>query len=324
LRALEDVVDASMELTVIPSFTKLGYQIRSRLDKWPSLASLTLEGQVIAITGSTSGLGLAAARMCAQLGGHVVIMSRNPDKVARTCALLGAEADPSQFSGVVVDLAEPVEVRRAAEEVRSRHGRLDVLVHNAGALLAERQVNSAGIEVTVASQVLGPFLLTSLLLDLLGEGDGGRVITMASGGMYTATLDVGQLQMGTDDYRGAEQYARAKRAQVTLNELWAGHVDSCNVVFHAMHPGWVDTPGVEASLPRFSKVFGPLLRTADQGADTLVWLTAAAEPGSTTGEFWLDRRQRQLHRLARTRTSDTPEQRQRLWTWCEDNAELSV
>ena len=143
-----------------------------------------------------------------------------------------------------------------------------------------------------------------------------RVLTMSSGGMYATGLTVDHLEM-TDDYRGSEQYARAKRAQVTLNALWAERPDTRGVVFHAVHPGWADTPGVEASLPKFRRIVGPLLRTPEQGADTLVWLAADdGAPLATTGKFWLDRRTRPIHKLPTTRRTDTPERRAQLWAWC--------
>ena len=98
--------------------------------------------------------------------------------------------------------------------------------------------------------------------------------------------------------------------------MWAERAESPSVVFHAMHPGWADTPGVESSLPTFHKVVGPLLRTVEAGADTMVWLGADdTEPLSTSGGFWLDRRRRPIHRLAKTRRSDTPERRRELWDW---------
>jgi NAD(P)-dependent dehydrogenase (short-subunit alcohol dehydrogenase family) len=199
------------------------------------------------------------------------------------------------------------------------------------------------MESTVAAQVVGPFLLTALLLDRLGAARPGRVITMSSGGMYTASLEIERLQMGAD-YRGAEQYARAKRAQVALNGEWARRAalaqpavpppqpvsppqppvsppPPVHVVFHAVHPGWADTPGVEASLPRFRTVTGPLLRSPAQGADTMVWLAADdGEPLRQSGRFWLDRRVRPEHRLPTTRRSDTTERRARLWQWCVEAA----
>jgi NAD(P)-dependent dehydrogenase (short-subunit alcohol dehydrogenase family) len=147
---------------------------------------------------------------------------------------------------------------------------------------------------------------------------------MSSGGMYAAPLTVERLQMA-DDYRGAEQYARAKRAQVTLNEMWAERVPATTTVFHAMHPGWADTPGVRDSLPTFRRVVGPLLRSPEQGADTLVWLAADdSESLASTGRFWLDRRIRPIHKLPSTRRADTAERRQRLWDWCAETAGVGL
>jgi NAD(P)-dependent dehydrogenase (short-subunit alcohol dehydrogenase family) len=190
-----------------------------------------------------------------------------------------------------------------------------VLIHNAGALTPERHVAADGTEATIASQVVGPFLLTTLLLDRLAATPPSRVITMSSGGMYAAALTVSQLQMTAEGYKGSEQYARAKRAQVTLNEMWADRWPDSGIRFHSMHPGWADTPGVDASLPTFAKVMGPLLRTPDQGADTLVWLAADDEPLESNGLFWLDRRPRSIHKLPTTKRTDTPERRERLWEW---------
>jgi NAD(P)-dependent dehydrogenase (short-subunit alcohol dehydrogenase family) len=117
--------------------------------------------------------------------------------------------------------------------------------------------------MTVASQVLGPFLLTSLLLPLLEAGESrGRVIAVASGGMYPEKLDVDKLLARPDSYNGVRAYARAKRAQVELNVEWARRCGS-KAIFQAMHPGWVDTPGVVKSLPRFHSITKPVLRSAE-------------------------------------------------------------
>jgi NAD(P)-dependent dehydrogenase (short-subunit alcohol dehydrogenase family) len=216
-------------------------------------------------------------------------------------------------------------VRAAAEAILDRYERLDALVHNAGALTGERHVTPDGTEATVAAQVVGPFLLTSQLLDRLVETGSARVITVSSGGMYTAPVTVDHLQMDDEHYKGAQQYALAKRAQVTLNQLWGERFPDREVVFHAMHPGWADTPGVAASLPGFRKVMGPLLRDADQGADTFVWLAADdGAPLATTGAFWLDRRVRPVHRLRRTRRSDTSARRRQLWDWVATTSGAAV
>ncbi len=105
--------------------------------------------------------------------------------------------------------------------------------------------------------------------------------------------------------------------------MWAEVLRSHRIAVHAMHPGWADTPGVRRSLPTFRRVTGPLLRSAEQGADTLVWLAADdGVPVETTGRFWLDRRPRPIHRLGSTRRSDSPAERRRLWNWCAERSGL--
>ncbi len=186
-------------------------------------------------------------------------------------------------------------------------------------MTAERRETAAGIELTTAVHVVGPFLLTGLLLDRLAATPDARVLTMSSGGMYTAGLSIAGLQMTDDRYKGAEQYARAKRTQVILNEMWAERRP--DIRFHALHPGWADTPGVEESLPTFRRIVGPLLRTPEQGIDTLVWLAADdGPPLAHTGAFWHDRRIRPIHKLRSTKRSDTAARRDQLWEAVADLA----
>ena len=116
-------------------------------------------------------------------------------------------------------------------------------------------------------------------------------------------------------YAGATAYARAKRAQVALAEGWAKRLRDARIAVHAMHPGWADTPGLETGLPGFRTVLGPILRSPAQGADTIVWLAAADEPGRVTGRFWLDRAPRSTTKLVPS--GATPEERAKLWALCE-------
>jgi len=167
-------------------------------------------------------------------------------------------------------------------------------------------------------------LLTELLLPALRAGAPARVLWVSSGGMYSEPLAVGKLEMTARDYDGVKAYARAKRAQVTLTELYAERLHTDGVVVHAMHPGWADTPGVARSLPMFRRVVGPLLRTPADGADTLIWLAVNTdEVLAESGLFWHDRRPRPIHRFANTRRSDTPEERAKLLAWVREKAGLT-
>ncbi|MCY7297898.1 MAG: SDR family NAD(P)-dependent oxidoreductase [Ilumatobacteraceae bacterium] len=312
---LQRVVDSVLEAPVFTSFTRLGYDARSRLADWKPIGDYDGTGRVVLVTGATSGLGLVTAEQLAAAGATVVLLGRDEGKTNRVRDEIAMRTGSESISTVIADMGDLAAVRRTAGELNESLDRLDVLIHNAGALSATRQESPEGTELTVASQVVGPFLLTTLLLPLLVRSAPARVLTMSSGGMYASPLRVDELQMG-DNYKGSEQYARAKRAQVTLNEMWAQKHPARDVVFHAMHPGWADTPGVRDSLPTFRKIVGPLLRSPQQGADTMMWLALDdAEPLATTGKFWLDRHQRSIHKLPNTRSSDTPERRQQLWEW---------
>jgi NAD(P)-dependent dehydrogenase (short-subunit alcohol dehydrogenase family) len=319
---LADAVDTLIEAPIVSSFTRIGYDLRSRIDHWTPLTSYDLSGRTVLVTGATSGLGLASAETLGRCGAAVILLGRDAAKTERVREHLAAITGNRRFSTVVADMGDLAAVRRVAGELIAGYDRLDTVIHNAGTLSSQRTTSADGIETTVASQVVGPFLLTGLLLATLQASAPARVITMSSGGMYATGLTVNRLEMG-DDYKGAEQYARAKRAQVTLNEMWAALLDGRGVVFHAVHPGWADTPGVEAALPKFRRLVGPLLRSPAQGADTLCWLVADdGPPLQTTGKFWLDRRQRSIHKLPTTRRTDTAERRAELWSWCMERSSL--
>ncbi len=310
-------IDTGLEFGVVPSFTRIGHRAALQVVRLEADRVYDLTGKVVVITGATSGIGRNAADHLAAAGAELTIIGRNQERLDRTCAQVAEGSGNNAVHGIVADMGELDAVNAAADQLIERFDRIDALLHNAGALTADRRTNQAGVELTVASQVLGPFLLTARLLEPLRNARPGRVITMSSGGMYTAGLTVDDLEMTAATYRGAEQYARAKRAQIVLNEMWAARIDPAEIVFHSLHPGWVDTPGVDESLPTFSKVAGPLLRTPDQGADTMIWLAADdGEPLRSTGSFWLDRRRRNPHRTNATRRTDTATVRAELWDWC--------
>ena len=317
---IAEILDKVLEGPIVGSFSRVGSDVRSRAERWTSLDDYDLRDKVILLTGSTSGIGLAAAGQFAAMGATLIVNGRRPDKNERVVNELIASSQNPNVSQIAADMGDLEQVEHLAREVLEKFDRLDVLAHNAGALIAERKESPQGIEATVASQVVGPFLLTHLLLDRLEHAGDGRVLTMSSGGMYGAPLTISNLQMRSDDYNGTAQYARTKRAQVTLNEMWADHDPGSTVRFHALHPGWVDTPGVDDALPGFAKVMGPILRTPEQGADTLVWLAADDTPLRSNGKFWHDRRIRNIHKFPTTRNTDTASRRKQLWAWVSEAA----
>lgn len=320
----KSAIDRLLEASVIASFTRVGCAARARLFDWRPLTSYDLRGRTVVLTGATSGIGLAAARELAAMGATLVLVARDADKAERLASELDRIHAAGSVSVEVADLVDLEQVRSACERIAQRHARIDVLIHNAGALFNERREAADGTEASCQIMLVAPFLMTALLREPLRAASPGRVLTMSSGGMYTAPLTVAELEMPAADYSGVRQYARVKRAQVVLNEMWADRYPPAEIVFHALHPGWVDTPGISGALPGFSRLIGPLLRTPQQGADTLAWLAADPAAAHGSGRFWHDRVIRATHRLSSTRESDTAETRDALWQWCVARSGIDV
>lgn len=312
---VKDLADATIEAMVVPSFTRVGYDLRRRMFHWEAPEDLSMDGRVVAVTGATSGLGELTATTLALSGARVLLLARSADRAAATRERIDRATGDQRTAVYLADMSDLEAVRRVASEIRGAEPTLDVLINNAGGLIDERKTSADGYELTFATMVLGPYVLTAELVPLLSASRDARVITVTSGGMYAQPLHLDDLQMEREPYRGATAYARSKRAQVVLTRLWAIEHRDTTIVFHAMHPGWSETPGFESSLPRFRRLIGPLARTPEQGVDTIVWLATAPEASRSTGQLWLDRRPRAFDKLPGTRVSR--EQAQELWSACE-------
>jgi dehydrogenase/reductase SDR family member 12 len=320
-RGLDRLLDAS----IVGGFSRIGYDVRSRILPQFAAPLPAMTGKTVLLTGATSGIGLAAGIRLASLGARVCFLARNRDKARRAhhqiaVAAAAAGHDPDAVSYQLADLDDLASVRGFAGAFTSVNPRLDVLIHNAGAINERLRRAADGVELTAAAQLVAPFLLTNLLLGVLGAAAPARVITVSSGGMYAQRTDTGGLaNPASDSYRGVTAYAKVKRAQVALNTQWAARTPAGRTAFHVMHPGWVRTPGITGALPGFAVLMRPLLRTPGQGADTMVWLAGADPAGLGSGRFWHDRAARPLNR-ALGAPPDPPDAGQRLWGWVAEQA----
>ena len=184
-RTARQVADGLLEATVVASFTEIGPKVRSRLFGWQPPGRL--DGNVVVITGGTSGIGSALAEGAVQRGATVELIGRNADKgeqIASDLAALAVADDQPAPRFRRADVGDLDEVGALARSLMADHPRIDVLAHVAGAIIAERTETAQGIEATWASMVVGPFLLTELLHHPLSVAAPGRVIWMTSGGMY--------------------------------------------------------------------------------------------------------------------------------------------
>jgi dehydrogenase/reductase SDR family member 12 len=330
-RGLATAVDGVLELTVGGSFSRLGYVARRRVERWNDPGRL--EGKTMIVTGASSGIGQAVAVQLASLGAEVLLVGRDTERLRVAAAKAEASGGCGRVHTAAVDVVNADAVSTFVDRVVSTHDELHALIHNAGALFPDYDVSDDGTgscaERTLATHVLAPFRLSWLLAPLLLRAGRSVITTVTSGGMYTQRFDPDHIEIGPDEYRGTVAYARAKRAQVVLSHEWARRWASDGVASYAVHPGWVDTPGLAAGLPSFAKL-GPLLRTPTQGADTVTWL-AADEPRRTATTapmdgLWHDRHQRGEYYVPMTRRSSS----QRvddgcvLWNFCADRTGVGL
>ena len=308
---LASLVDDALELTVVGSFSRVGIMLRRKLFGWATPSDGTLAGRTALVTGPTSGLGRATVDALASFGARVILVGRSEERLAAVRDALVAAHGEDRFPIVVADMGSLASVRDAVRRVLETEPALDILVDNAGAIYPERLDGPDGIEASLAVLVVGPFVLLSGLLPLLERSADARVIAVTSGGMYTQTLDLDDLQLTTGTYSGPRAYARAKRAQVALVREWSRRLRGTGITINAMHPGWADTPGLAETLPGFYRAMHPVLRTPADGADTIVWLAADPAGAATSGALYLDRRPRPFDRIPGTRLSAVD--RRRLW-----------
>jgi dehydrogenase/reductase SDR family protein 12 len=277
-----------LDKSILPGavqFTRYGYLWSKK--HWKGVAS-DLSGKTVVVTGASSGLGRAATFELAERGATVIAVVRDETKASELVEAVNKHcANPPRIE--LCDLSSIRATQLLAQKLLDEGQRIDALINNAGALFNERQVTPENLEKSFALLLLSPFIFTETLLPLL-VGTKGRVVNVASGGMYTQAVHLNDLNYENERYDGAKAYARAKRGLVDMTRLWAEKYGDRGVFFHSMHPGWADTIGVVKSLPGFHKLMRPLLRSPEQGADTMVWLAVADEATQCNGEFWLDRR----------------------------------
>jgi NAD(P)-dependent dehydrogenase (short-subunit alcohol dehydrogenase family) len=293
--ALARAVDLLLEGSFVGSNASVGIRVRRSLEHWG--LPERLDGKVVLVTGGTSGIGLAAATAMARLGASVRMLGRDPAKAERARATVRSVSGNPDVEVDTADLADWAAVVAFAERFTAANPRLDVLVNNGGSLDPTYQRAPDGTEATLASHLVGAFVLTRALLASLEAAGPGRVITVTSSGMYLQRFELANLEMPEATFRFATAYARAKRAQVVLTAEWARTTDRALVTFHANHPGWVDTVGLQVGLPAFTRLTRPLLRRPEEGADTMVWLAGAPAGLIGSGRLWHDRRPRSANRF---------------------------
>lgn len=292
------LVDKVLDGSIVLSFDRSGFQ-RHAASFAKSDLDVDLSGRVCLITGANSGIGFETALALAARRATVWLLCRNRERGDNAAREIRRRTGSRRVHAAELDVSDLRAVRRFVRDLEPRV--VDVLVHNAGVLPDSRMESPAGHELTFATHVLGPDLLTRLLLPKLRLSGDARVVFVSSGGMYTQRLSVADVGWQQRPYDGVVAYAQTKRMQVVLAEQLAEEMRPHGISVNSMHPGWADTPAVRSSLPRFWRVMQRRLRTPAEGADTAIWLAASPAARGQTGRFWFDRSPRPTHLLPWTK-----------------------
>jgi NAD(P)-dependent dehydrogenase (short-subunit alcohol dehydrogenase family) len=241
------------------------------------------------VSGANSGVGFVAAERLAEAGAEIVMVCRDAQRGEQARARIAEHAAGPAPQLFIADLSSQEEIRDLARDIRFAHDQIDVLLNNAGGVFAKRELNPDGIEKTFATNHLGPFLLTNLLLDLVTAAPAGRVVTVATE-VYAKKLDFANLQ-GERSYQFFKAYQRSKLSNILFAFELARRLEGGPATSNAVSPGpsktgfGNDISGPLGLLLRLMKRL-PIFRSAEQGARTLTYAAAAPQLAGVSGRFF--------------------------------------
>ena len=282
-----------------------------------------LQNQLVLITGATSGIGKETATELAKQGAHVVLLARNAEKAAVTQREIQAAAGHNRVDVLLADLADLGQVRRAAADFNARYPRLDVLVNNAGLLFgAERALSPDGNEIGLATNHLGPFLLTALLLDKLKASPAARIVNVASVAHKFAKPDLADVQSARS-YNAMRVYGNTKLYNIMFTQelaRWLRAHGLSHISTNALHPGAVASNFGDNGGGWMTKVIQwsrPFMLSVAQGAETSIFLASAPEIQSVSGGYFAKKKPVPVRH-----SFNTPEHARQLWTLSEQLTEI--
>ena len=238
-----------------------------------------MQGKTVVISGATSGIGQVAAEKLAAIGARMVLVARDKPRGEAALARLRQAGPGAQHSIHYADLSRLSEVKRVAAEIAAAEPRIDVLINNAGALFASRQVTEDGLELTFALNHMSYFVLTHGLWERLRASAPARVINTASDAHKGEKLDFGDLQSAAG-YRGLHVYGRSKLCNILYTSELARRLAGSGVTANSLHPGFVDTRfgdesgGLLSFAVRIAKTFAI---SPEKGAETIVYLASSSD-----------------------------------------------
>ncbi|MGY2873506.1 retinol dehydrogenase 14 [Marmoricola sp. URHA0025 HA25] len=263
---------------------------------------MSAEQKTIVITGASDGIGLESASQLAEQGHHVVLVGRNPSKLAAAIKRIRHESPDVPVESFVSDFASQANVRELAGQLLATYPRIDVLVSNAGTVFDKRTLNDAGLESTFAVNHLAGFLLIELLLDRIVESAPARIVITSSVGHYSGTMDFDDLGFERG-YQIMRAYGRSKLANVLHTRHLARRLEGTDVTVNCLHPGAVAT-NIWSGAPWFAR---PVLAVGKRlfmvspatGGERITYLATSPEVEGRTGGYYEQNKLKEPSDLAR-------------------------
>ena len=251
---------------------------------------MTMQGKICLITGGTNGIGKSAARELARMGATIVIVGRNAQKTSQVVEEIRVASGNNNVDFLLADLSSQQEVRRLANEFKSKYSQLHVLLNNAGAVFMKRLLSVDGIEMTFALNHLAYFLLTNLLLDTLKASAPARIINVSSGAHTSGKIEFDNLQ-GEKVY-SPRVYENSKLANVLFTRELARRLEGTGITANALHPGFTATGFAKnngKAIAALVSIFAPLVaRAPAKGAETSIYLASSPSVEGVTGRYFHD------------------------------------
>jgi NAD(P)-dependent dehydrogenase (short-subunit alcohol dehydrogenase family) len=247
-----------------------------------------MSGKVVVITGATSGIGLVAAEVLAEMGARMVLVARDPGRAEEALESLREEGPGVTHSVHYADLSRIPEMKRVAGEIAAAEPRIDVLINNAGALFGTRQVTPDGLEMTFATNHMAYFVVTLGLAERLQGTPGARVVNTSSDAHKPRRLDFDDLQ-SAKRYRGFPVYGRSKLCNILFTRELARRWRGTGVTVNCLHPGFVATRFGDGSGGFFERVVGVAKHfaiTPAKGAETIIHLASSDAVAKVSGAYF--------------------------------------
>ncbi|HEX4003233.1 MAG TPA: SDR family NAD(P)-dependent oxidoreductase [Candidatus Acidoferrales bacterium] len=278
-----------------------------------------MSGKTCIITGANSGIGLETARGLARMGARVVLVCRNIEKGHAALAELQRDSPAAPLDLLIADISSQASVRALAAQLLDKCPRIDLLINNAGAAIPKRALSADGIEMTLAGNHLGAFLLTLLLLDRLKASAPARIVNVSSEAQRRAHLDLDDIQFERRKYSSIAAYGQSKVLMNACTFELARRLAGTSVTANCLHPGVVATNiwhAGEADQPLLFKivvaVLKPFMLNSKKGAEVSLYLAASPDVVNVTGEYFVKSKVAPPNPIERD-----PKVAAEIWQWSE-------